>query len=118
MMKYTLEEAFEAIDSLQAMEGAALSDHLIKLQEEVGEIAEGYLMMTGYKKSKNGGPDAERIHMIEETVDAMIVLLAILSASKAKKSFVEHMLKSKIEKWELAFSKKQEDHSINIVDTQ
>lgn len=106
-MKYTFEEAFEKIKTIQSIEKAALSDHIIKLQEELGEISESYLLMTGYKLPKQS-KEQEKMHLIEETVDSIIVSMAILAAAGASNNYVEFMLKNKIEKWEIALEKKQE----------
>jgi len=107
MMKYNLEEALDAVFALQQKEGANLSDHIIKLQEEVGEISESYLLTTGYKLPKRP-LDQEVMHLTEEAVDAIIVAMAILCANGASKLHVEHLLKQKIDKWEICYEKKEE----------
>jgi hypothetical protein len=106
MMKYNLEQALDAVYDLQQREGANLSDHIIKLQEEVGEISESYLLMTGYKLPKRSIAD-EQMHLTEEAVDAIIVAMAILCANGASKLHVDHLLKQKIDKWEICYKKKE-----------
>lgn len=105
MMKYTLDEALDEVYKIQQTEKANLSDHIIKLSEEVGEIAESYLLTTGYKLPKQS-LEAEKAHLTEEAVDAIIVSLAILCANGASKQHIEHLLKQKLQKWEIAVEKK------------
>lgn len=105
-MKINFDEAYEAVKDIQSRENAPMSDHIIKLQEEVGEIAESYLLMSGYKNPKLS-IDEERLHLTEEAVDAIIVSMAILNSNNASKNYVEHLLKIKIEKWNVEFEKKK-----------
>lgn len=95
---YTFEQAFQDVEKLQAAEGAQISDHIIKLMEEVGEISESYLMLKSYKRPKAEAAE-EKLHLQEEAVDAIIVCLAILATAEASPNFVSDTLKTKIEKW-------------------
>ena len=104
-MKLNFDEAYEAVIDIQSRENAAMSDHIIKLQEEVGEIAESYLLITGYKIPKLS-IEEEKMHLTEEAVDAIIVAMAILNSNRASKEYVHHLLKIKIDKWNLAYNKK------------
>lgn len=93
-----LNEAFELVDKLQKEEGAPLFKHIIKLGEELGEISESYLMLDGYKDSKTS-TEEEANHLREETIDALIVCCAILSAMDTPTEFLQNTLKEKIQKW-------------------
>lgn len=90
---------FNSIKRLHEKENASISEHIIKLQEEVGEIAESHLMTTGYKKMKTS-PEEEKKHLSEEAVDAMVVCMAILAANGSDPLEIKKLMKGKIKKWE------------------
>jgi hypothetical protein len=94
----TFNEAFEEVDNIQTTEGAALGDHIIKMQEELGEIAESYLMLKSYKKPKSEKA-VEELHLAEEAIDAIIVGMAILSCMKVSPEFTQATLREKTKKW-------------------
>jgi len=103
---YTFVEAFNKVDELRAIENTSMSDYVIKMQEEVGEIAESHLMITGYKPMKNPVSknkatqiNHEKEHLAEEAVDSIIVGMAILSANGTSQQKIEELLKQKIDKW-------------------
>ena len=110
-MKNVFDSAFESIKSLQYREGASIGDHIIKLQEEVGEIAESHLMMTGYKEAKRTTSE-EKSHLTEEAVDAVIVCMAILASNGADKHEIDRIFAEKIGKWETAFANKQKRENV------
>lgn len=107
----TFDNAFEAVDKIQTEEGAALGDHIIKMQEELGEIAESYLMLTSYKKPKSE-KNVEELHLAEEAIDAIIVGFAILSCMKVSPNFIQATLKEKITKWKANLAEKNSNNAI------
>jgi hypothetical protein len=112
---YRFDEAFFDVHKLQTEEDAPLSDHIHKLTEELGEIAESYLMLKSYKDPSRSLPEEEK-HLTEEAIDACIVTMAIISKMLAlpqiSEEFVQTTMKEKVQKWRNKFEKhKLENHT-------
>lgn len=94
---------FYKIHDLVRKENSTLSDKIIKLGEEKGEIDEAFLRFNGYKKvdpstGKKSGEDA-REDISEECVDAIIMCLSILIDNNMTLSEIEDLMSAKIDKW-------------------
>lgn len=75
-----------------------VAQHLIKLQEEVGELAVAYLMSInkkGHRKSKH----AIKENFIEEACDCIIIILSLIGRAKYSRKKTIEMLNKKLEKF-------------------
>jgi len=65
---------------ISSKDGGSLADRVIKLQEEVGEVASGYGTYSGYKFPKKSTSQESALDNIkEECIDSLIVILDILT---------------------------------------
>lgn len=65
---------------VSSKDGGTLSDRVIKITEEVGEIASGYGTYSGYKSPKKPTSKVEALENVrEECIDTIIVALDILT---------------------------------------
>lgn len=86
-----LSEADKAVD---------LPMKMIKLQEEVGELAQAFL---AHNKSKNASKSAQsgntRLDILEECSDVLNVTIDILNAHAFTDEEVKEMFDRKLQKW-------------------
>ena len=55
-----------------------VSDKLVKLQEEVGEVASAHMRELGFKSLKKYSPEGVRMNKKEEYADVLVVLLDLI----------------------------------------
>jgi len=70
--------------------------YMLKLQEEVGELTQSYLMMSGKGRTKNKKPTELRRDFEQEIAD---VLCHVLLLAKSNKVDIERAVKTKWLKW-------------------
>lgn len=75
-----------------------VSQHLIKLQEEVGELAVAYLMSIN-KKGHNKTKEQIRDNFLEEACDCILIILSLIGKAKYSKKKTIEMLNKKFEKF-------------------
>ena len=89
----------ERILKMSTKETKTCEQRFMKLNEEVGELAEAILQSTGLKRSDKDNAEM-REHILEETCDALNVLYSIASWHGFTKSQIEEMMHKKLDKWE------------------
>ena len=97
MNKKILEKVKKARE-LDPRKSMTVSDKLVKLQEEVGEISAAHLKQLGYKPSKNSIKSI-RDNKKEEYADALIVIYDLILADGFTFEEVEEELDKGVEKW-------------------
>lgn len=94
----SLDELAEGIINNKSNSNKNIAEHLIKLQEESGELAVAYLMSKnkkGHSKTKKEIED----NFLEEACDCILVLLSLLGKAKYSKKEAVEMLYKKREKY-------------------
>ena len=87
--------------NLSKTETGDISKRFVKLQEEVGEFAASYLEEDGFKIGKTKKtPEELRNHILEEGVDAIIMVLDILANKGFTIEEIESKLGIKLDVWE------------------
>jgi len=86
------------LDEDQSAQGYGLSERVVKLQEEVGELSAEVLKLRGFKKS-DLSKDEIRNNILLETVDCLIMSMDILSHEKFQKKEIIEIADKQIEKW-------------------
>ena len=93
------QQQVDEIRRLTKLDGKTKEQRIIKLMEEVGELAEAVLSETGapgceYKNKDSGD-------VVEEAVDVIIVALSILDAYEIPDPNIFERLRHKLHKWKL-----------------
>ena len=93
-----LDYIFDLVKNVSSAQGYGLSERVIKLQEEVGELSAEVLKLRGFKKS-DLSKDEIRNNILLETVDCLIMSMDILSHEKFQKKEIIEIADKQIEKW-------------------
>jgi len=93
-----LDYIFDLVKNVSSAQGYGLSERVIKLQEEVGELSAEVLKLRGFKKS-DLSKDEIRNNILLETVDCLIISMDILSHEKFQKKEIIEIADKQIEKW-------------------
>jgi len=96
----TFEDLFEYIVEQDSLDKRPLATKIIKLQEELGELAESFLLEDGYKFNKENLTQEEiRINTEEEVADIFIMIICVANElNMDKKKFVD-IVHRKLGKW-------------------
>ena len=89
----------ERILKMSIKETKTCEQRFMKLNEEVGELAEAILQSNGLKRTDKTDEQL-RDHVLEETCDALNVLYSIASWHGFTKNEIEEMMHKKLDKWE------------------
>lgn len=94
---------------ISAKDSGSLADRIIKAQEEVGEMAAGYGTFSGYKMPKKETTKPQALQNVkEECVDAMIVILDILTRDFGMRAEeIDEVFQKGCEAWENVIRRKQ-----------
>jgi len=93
-----LDYIFDLVKNVSSAQGYGLSERVVKLQEEVGELSAEVLKLRGFKKS-DLSKDEIRNNILLETVDCLIMSMDILSHEKFQKKEIIEIADKQIEKW-------------------
>jgi len=93
-----LDYIFDLVKNVSSAQGYGLSERVVKLQEEVGELSAEVLKLKGFKKS-DLSKDEIRNNILLETVDCLIMSMDILSHEKFQKKEIIEIADKQIEKW-------------------
>ncbi len=93
-----LDYIFDLVRNVSSAQGYGLSERVVKLQEEVGELSAEVLKLRGFKKS-DLSKDEIRNNILLETVDCLIMSMDILSHEKFQKKEIIEIADKQIEKW-------------------
>lgn len=87
---------------LSRKDNGTLTDRVLKLNEEAGELAEAAIILSGRKNPKKDKPflEDQHDHVIEEAVDVLIMSMDILSHMDASNSQINKCIQNKLKKWE------------------
>lgn len=105
----TLKDLLLQVMQVSAKDGGTFADRIIKVTEEVGEIAAGFGNYSGYKYPKKEITSQEALANVkEECIDSIIILLDILTRdfSMDDEEFVQSF-NEKIKAWENVVAKKK-----------
>lgn len=75
-----------------------VAQHIIKLQEEVGELAVAYLMSIN-KKGHTKTKEEVRTNFLEESCDCILIILSLIGRAKFSKKKTIAMLNQKFQKF-------------------
>jgi NTP pyrophosphatase (non-canonical NTP hydrolase) len=95
----TMEELYERIATLDTQDKKEMSFKLVKLMEEVGEIAEAFLEYDGYKRSGKSKTECKE-NILEECSDALLMIYSILNVNGNSLEEIKEMINKKCNKWE------------------
>jgi NTP pyrophosphatase (non-canonical NTP hydrolase) len=98
MNKEILEKVKKA-RKLDPRKSMTVSDKLVKLQEEVGEIAAAHLKELGFKPSKDVSIKEIRDNKKEEYADALIVIYDMILADGFTFDEIKEELIKGVDKW-------------------
>lgn len=86
------------IEQLASLEAKSTMERMVKLQEEVGELAQEVLIAhrTSGSSRKSPGPDG----IAGECVDVIIVALSIFFKNGHDENELKELIEKKCEKWE------------------
>jgi hypothetical protein len=93
-----LDYIFDLVKNVSSAQVYGLSERVVKLQEEVGELSAEVLKLRGFKKS-DLSKDEIRNNILLETVDCLIMSMDILSHEKFQKKEIIEIADKQIEKW-------------------
>lgn len=86
---------------LSRADKGTLSDRIHKLHEEAGEVTEGYLRLKGRKNNRGRNKNDMYKHIIEETIDTLIMTMDILTYMGFTRSRdIERLVDRKLNKWD------------------
>jgi hypothetical protein len=89
---------FDLIKNVTSMQGYGLTERVIKLQEEVGELSAEVLKLKGFKNSDLSKEEIKN-NILLETVDCLIMTMDILNYGKFQKKDIIEVADRQIEKW-------------------
>lgn len=89
---------FELIKNVTSIQGYGLTERVIKLQEEVGELSAEVLKLKGFKNSELSKEEIKN-NILLETVDCLIMSMDILNYGKFQKKDIIEVADKQIEKW-------------------
>jgi len=96
----TFENLFDYIIEQDGLDKRPLPMKIIKLQEEMGELAESFLLEDGYKFNKENLSQKEiRINTEEEVCDIFIMAICIANELKMDKQKFVDIVHRKLDKW-------------------
>jgi hypothetical protein len=93
-----LDYIFDLIKNVTSMQGYGLTERVIKLQEEVGELSAEVLKLKGFKNSDLSKEEIKN-NILLETVDCLIMTMDILNYGKFQKKDIIEVADRQIEKW-------------------
>jgi hypothetical protein len=93
-----LDYIFDLVKNVTSMQGYGLSERVIKLQEEVGELSAEVLKLKGFKNSDLSKEEIKN-NILLETVDCLIMTMDILNYGKFQKKDIIEVADRQIEKW-------------------
>lgn len=78
----------------------AMACKIIKMQEELGELAAGFLKRIGYKKTDESTIDIEN-NIKEEMVDLFIMVVATMQNQGMTHEEILNLIPNKLKKWNI-----------------
>jgi hypothetical protein len=98
---------FDRVIKLSYIDNDILSNKVIKLSEECGELSSAYL---GYSNSKNVSASAgkDKLDVLEESCDVINVAMDIINSLGFTSEEVKMMFDKKLSKWEIKQDRKKD----------
>jgi NTP pyrophosphatase (non-canonical NTP hydrolase) len=101
-------DLFDFIVEQDSLEKRPLATKIIKLQEELGELAESFLLEDGYKFNKdNLTQEAIRVNTEEEVADIFIMIICVANELNMDKQKLTNIVHRKLDKWSEKIKAKQ-----------
>lgn len=102
-------DLFEYIVEQDSLDKRPLAMKIIKLQEELGELSESFLLEDGYKFNKENKTQEElRINTEEEVADILIMIICIANELNMDKQKLTNIVHRKLDKWAEKIKAKKE----------
>jgi hypothetical protein len=103
-------ELLYRVKKISSKDQGTLADRVIKIMEEVGEIAAAHGILTGYKVPKKEWTETEvRENIKEECVDTMIMLFDIMTRDFDMGAYdIEQLFHEKCNAWQRVVEKKNQ----------
>jgi NTP pyrophosphatase (non-canonical NTP hydrolase) len=94
----TLDKTLINVFKVSKMEKKNLTQQMVKLAEEHGELAAAVLMHLGQKGTRMSKNEV-RENVLEEGCDCLLMVLSILNKAGFKENEINEMTKKKLKKW-------------------